>query len=53
MDYHSVDRKKYTAALCDIGGIQAFWLFIGMLVCGYFTEIDYQAALIKDLFLQK
>lgn len=53
MDYHSVDRKKYTSALCDIGGIQSFWLFFGMMICRYFTKIDYEAKLVKDLYLEK
>jgi len=53
MDYHSVERKKYTTAIIEIGGIQAFYLFLGFFVCGYFTEIDFQANLVKELFLEK
>ncbi len=53
MDYHSVERKKYTTAIIEIGGIQAFYLFLGFFVCGYFTEIEFQANLVKELFLEK
>ena len=49
----SFSRYDWIKVIGTVGGVERFYGMIIMMLIGYFTEIDYKAEFIKNLFLEK
>jgi len=48
-----INRVDWMNQIGIVGGIAGFYTSVLAIVVGYFTEIDYNATVIKKLFLEE